>query len=166
MAKHLKYISLLTFLILFAGMSAVYAQQEDTTRTEKEVEERLELERDTRTLHTPYQINISPEDMGRYQLRDKGTQYGFHRRLNQLGPRGYFFNQEEHFDPYGPEWERKINEQILAILDAEFGEESQLLSQIARIARFFTLGFIEPYEVPIVPRFEEDHQQRVAPDRD
>lgn len=153
------------FLLFFTGVFPLYAQQEDTTRTERDVEERLELQRDTRTLHTPYQINLSPDDLNRYQLRDKGSQYGFHRRLNHLGPEGYFFNEEEHYDPYGPEWERMINEQILAILEAEFGKESQLLTQIARIARFFTIGFFEPYEVPIVPRFEEDHQQREVPDR-
>ena len=165
MALHLKHILLLSLLFLLAGVPRVFAQQEDTTRTERDVEERLELQRDTRTLHTPYQINLSPDDLNRYQLRDKGTQYGFHRRLNHLGPEGYFFNEEEHFDPYGPEWERMINEQILAILKAEFGEKSELLTRISRIARFFTFGFFEPYEVPIVPRFEEDHQQREAPDR-
>lgn len=162
MATHLKQILLLLLLLLLAGIPAVYAQQEDTTRTERDLERQLELQRDMRMMHTPYNINLSPSDWERYRLQDKGTQFGFYRRLNHLGPREYFFNQEEHFNPYGPEWERKINEQILAILQAEFGEQIPLLNRLASIARYFTIGFFEPYEVPIVPRFEDD-PQRDAP---
>lgn len=162
MVQYLKHILLLSLLFLFAGIPVIYAQQEDTTRTERDLEQRMELQREMRMHHTPYSINISPSELERYRLQDKGTQYGFYRRLNHLGPREYFFNQEEHFDPYGPEWERKINEQILAILQAEFGEQIPLLNRLASIARFFTIGFFEPYEVPVVPRFEDD----VRSDRD
>ena len=153
-------------LLLLTGIAPLYAQQEDTTRTERQLEQRLELQREMRMSEMPYNINIPPSDLERYRLQDKGTQYGFYRRLNLLGPREYFFNQEEHFDPYGPEWERLINEQILAILEAEFGGENRILTALATFARFFTIGFFEPYEVPVVPRFEDDPFRRETPDRD
>lgn len=130
------------------------AQVEDTTRVERKIPERIESNRYNNIIHTPYNMSIFSPGMNQYQLNDKGTTYGFYRRLNYQGPKEFILTEDTGYDPYGPEWERKLNAELMAILQATFKEQSSILQTLARIAPFLGFGFFERYELPPPPRIE------------
>lgn len=139
----------LVLLILFGSVSLVQAQSEDTSRTERELPEQTEKEQTPPSGQTPYQMDVLQSDINRYQLRDYGSQNRFYRQLNHLTAEDFLMREEEGYNRYGAEWERKINEDLLKILRATFKEESELVKLLGRIAPFLRFGFFEPYEVPI-----------------
>ena len=129
------------------------AQVEDTTRVERKIPERIESNRYNNIIHTPYNMSIFSPGMNQYQLNDKGTTYGFYRRLNYQGPKEFILTEDTGYDPYGPEWERKLNAELMAILQATFKEQSSILQTLARIVPFLGLGW-NRYEMPPPPRIE------------
>lgn len=147
-AKAITLITVFSFCLVVS--TPLYAQvQEDTTRTEREGPEQLDFERFESPFDTPYQFRVPVSEMNRYRLDDFGTTHGFYRRLNYQGFGEFLMPSEERHDPYGEEWVQQINQDLITLLELTFSEESQFLSTIARIGRFLTLGFFEPYEVPI-----------------
>ena len=138
--------------ILSVGLvSGTYAQQEDTTRTE---ERELDLREYRIEPRTPYQMDISRFNENQYHLFDHEGTYSFYNRLRYLRPEDILLSEEERYEPYGPDWERQINEQLAALLEATFPKQSGVLGILARIAPFLGFGFFEPYSVPIAPRNE------------
>jgi hypothetical protein len=66
--------------------------------------------------------------------------------------------EEEGYQRYGEEWERKINEDLLKIIRATFKEDSEIMKLWKSIAPFLSFGIWEPYEVPIT---RVDHPNKV-----
>ena len=146
-------VPLLLSLLLFYP-DELLAQQEDTTRTERRFEDMRETTRHNTIIRTPYQMNILPDGVSRYQLNDAGTMHGFYRRLSYMDAGDFLLGDDGIYDPYGPEWERELNEAIYIILQATFKEESNILRTLARLAPFLGFGFFERYELPPPPRIE------------
>lgn len=141
---------LTVFLCLCMVSAPLMAQvEEDTTKVEREGPEQFDFEQFESPFDTPYQFSVPESEMNRYRLDDFGTTPGFYRRLNYQGFGEFLMPSEERYDPYGEEWVEQINQDLITLLELTFSEESQFLSTIARIGRFLTLGFFEPYEVPI-----------------
>lgn len=141
-------IALLFSLIMFGTISVLHAQTEDTTRTPREFPEEPNQE----TLdpsETPYQMDVLQSDINRYQLRDYGSTDRFYRQLKYRTPEDFLMSEEEGYNRYGAEWERKINEDLMAILRATFKEDSEIMKLWKSIAPFLSFGIWEPYEVPI-----------------
>lgn len=135
--------------LLFISPALVHAQVEDTTGTEREGPEQLNFERFESPYNTPYEIGVPESEMNRYRLDDYGTSPGFFRRLEYQGFEDYLMSDEQRYEPYGEEWVMKINQDLITLLELTFKEENKFLSAISRIGRFLTVGFFEPYEVPI-----------------
>lgn len=150
------------FAIIFLVLStvSVQAQVEDTTRTEREGPERFDYERFESPYNTPYQIGVPESEMNRYRLDDYGTSSGFFRRLEYQGFEEFLMSPEERYDPYGEEWVMQINQDLITLLELTFKEENRFLSAISRIGRFLTVGFFEPYEVPI-SRIEDPDRSHI-----
>ncbi len=144
-------VSLLTFLLFLSTTSLIYAQTEDTTRTERqELQEEEQIESTPEENETPYQMDILQSDINRYQLRDYGSTNRFYRQLEHMKPEDFLMRGEEGYQRYGEEWERKINEDLMAILQATvFKDESEIMKLWKSIAPFLSFGIWEPYEVPI-----------------
>lgn len=142
-------------MLIFIGFApSLYAQVEDTTRVEREGPEEIEtLLREYPA--TPYQIDIPQFNIDHYRLDDYDGTHTFFRRLRYLSPGEILMSEEEWYDRYGAQWEREINAQLSAILQATFKEKNSLLTMIQRIAPFLGFGFFERYEVPIVPRIDD-----------
>lgn len=155
--KYAHYIGIIVFTVLFSMMgSDLHAQvAEDSTRIEREGPEQPEVIRHNTFLNTPYQIGISESYMSRYQINDFDSNYNFFRRLRHQTVEDFIMGKEEGFNPYGPEWEQMINENLMAILEATFKEKSDFFRMLARIAPFLGFSFYERYEVPVVPRTED-----------
>lgn len=153
-------VFLLTFLLVVSSTSITYAQTEDTTRTERqELQEEEIIESTPDKNETPYQMDILDSDVNRYQLRDYGSSNRFYRQLDYMKPKDFLMRGEEGYQRYGEEWERKINEDIMAILQATvFKDESEIMKLWKRIAPFLSFGIWEPYEVPIT---RVDFEQKV-----
>lgn len=139
----LLFISLGTF-------SISHAQTEDTTRTERqELQDDQILEESLDENETSYQMDILESDINRYQLRDYGSRSRFYRQLDYLTAEDFLMREEEGYQRYGEEWERKINEDLLKIIRATFKEDSEIMKLWKSIAPFLSFGIWEPYEVPI-----------------
>ncbi|TVR35508.1 MAG: hypothetical protein EA390_01500 [Balneolaceae bacterium] len=136
------------------------AQVEDTTRVERKIPERIESQRHNTIIHTPYNMNVLSPGMNQYRLNDQGTTYGFYRRLNYQGAQEFIMTEDTGYDPYGPEWERKLNADLIAILQATFKEQSSILQTLARIAPFLGFGW-NRYEPPPPPRIEHPDSEPV-----
>lgn len=151
---------LFALAILFSSPALVHAQSEDTTRTERKGPEQFNSERFESPNNTPYEIGVPESEMNRYRLDDYGTSPGFFRRLEYQGFEDYLMSEEERYDPYGEEWVMKINQDLITLLELTFKEENKFLSAISRIGRFLTVGFFEPYEVPI-SRIEDPDRSHI-----
>lgn len=147
-ASSLKFTAVF-LLISLASVSLARAQTEDTTRTPRELPEEPGSIQPENPNETPYQIDIMQQDIERYELRDYGSTSRFYRQLNYRTPEDYLMSEEEGYNRYGAEWERKINEDLLAILKATFKEDSEIMKLWKSIAPFLSFGIWEPYEVPI-----------------
>lgn len=144
-------------LILILGFPAgLYAQAEDTVRVEVERDSLLQEQNRRYSIpaRTPYQTDINRFGGARYKLYDHTGTYDFYRKLNYQDAEDFLMSEEERYDPYGPEWERQLNETILAFLEATTREESAFLQTLARIAPFLGFGFFERYEHPVPERIE------------
>lgn len=142
--------SFLTFLFSLSATAIMYAQTEDTTRTEpRELQDEEVIESTPDESETPYQMDILKSDINRYQLRDYGSSNRFYRQLDYMKPEDFLMRGEEGYQRYGEEWERKINEDLLAIIRATFKEDSEIMKLWKSIAPFLSFGIWEPYEVPI-----------------
>lgn len=141
------------FVLLFISLgtfSISQAQTEDTTRTEQqELQDDQILEESLDESETPYQMDILESDINRYQLRDYGSRSRFYRQLEYLTAEDFLMRDEEGYQRYGEEWERKINEDLLKIIRATFKEDSEIMKLWKSIAPFLSFGIWEPYEVPI-----------------
>lgn len=151
--------SLLTLLLFVSTTSILFAQSEDTTRTERqELQEEERIESTPEENETPYQMDILQSDVNRYQLRDYGSSNRFYRQLDYMKPEDFLMRGEEGYQRYGEEWERKINEDLMAIIRATFKEDSEIMKLWKSIAPFLSFGIWEPYEVPIT---RVDFEQKV-----
>lgn len=159
-SKWIRYMTAAIFVFM-VYIPMAEAQVEDTTRVETKIPERIESNRYNNIIHTPYNMNVLSPGMNLYRLNDQGTTYGFYRRLNYQGAREFILAEDTGYDPYGPEWERKLNAELIAILQATFKEQSSILQTLARIAPFLGFGFFERYELPPPPRIEHPDQEPV-----
>lgn len=148
-------------LVLALGThSLAHAQNEgiDSIKTKSDVLERIrEALRDPAS-QTPYNIDIPESEVNRYDLKDYGSSHRFYRHLKYRTAEDYLMSEQEGYDPYGPEWERKLNENLMKVLRATFKEESEIMKIWKRIAPFLAFGIWEPYEVPIT---RVEHPQKV-----
>lgn len=140
----------LIFMISLCSATLTFAQTEDSTETERqELQEEETLESTPNESETPYRMDILESDINRYQLRDYGSTNRFYRQLEYMKPEEFLMRGEEGYQRYGEEWERKINEDLLAIIRATFKEDSEIMKLWKSIAPFLSFGIWEPYEVPI-----------------
>lgn len=144
-------------LITLGFASVALAQSEDSTKTPREFPEEQSAEQPQNPNAAPYQMDILQSDMNRYQLNDYGSTHRFYRQLNYRTPEDFLMSEEEGYNRYGAEWERKINEDLMAILRATFKEDSEIMRIWKSIAPFLSFGIWEPYEVPIT-RVEYDNK--------
>ncbi|MDR9363926.1 MAG: hypothetical protein RI575_01200 [Balneolaceae bacterium] len=141
---------LLIFVISLCSATLTFAQTEDSTETERqELQEEETLESTPNENETPYRMDLLESDINRYQLRDYGSTNRFYRQLEYMKPEEFLMRGEEGYQRYGEEWERKINEDLLAIIRATFKEDSEIMKLWKSIAPFLSFGIWEPYEVPI-----------------
>lgn len=141
---------LLIIVISLCSATLTFAQTEDSTETERqELQEEETLESTPNESETPYRMEILESDINRYQLRDYGSTNRFYRQLEYMKPEEFLMRGEEGYQRYGEEWERKINEDLLAIIRATFKEDSEIMKLWKSIAPFLSFGIWEPYEVPI-----------------
>ncbi|NBC03525.1 MAG: hypothetical protein GVY20_07445 [Bacteroidetes bacterium] len=141
---------LLIFVISLCSATLTFAQTEDSTETERqELLEEETLESTPNESETPYRMDILESDINRYQLRDYGSTNRFYRQLEYMKPEEFLMRGEEGYQRYGEEWERKINEDLLAIIRSTFKEDSEIMKLWKSIAPFLSFGIWEPYEVPI-----------------
>lgn len=141
-----------------SSTALLYGQTGDTTRTEQqELQEEGLFERTLEENEATYQMDVLPSDINRYQLRDYGSSNRFYRQLEYMKPEEFLMRGEEGYQRYGEEWERKINEDLMAIIRATFKEDSEIMKVWKSLAPFLSLGIWEPYEVPIT-RVEFDQK--------
>lgn len=142
--------SFLLILLFLATVTISVAQTEDTTRTEQqELQEEQLRENTIDESETPYQMDVLESDINRYELRDYGSRSRFYRQLDYLTAEDFLMREEEGYQRYGEEWERKINEDLIKIIRATFKEDSEIMKLWKSIAPFLSFGIWEPYEVPI-----------------
>lgn len=155
--KYTRCLGIIAFTILISIVASDLQAQvaEDSTRIEREGPEQPEVIRHNTFLNTPYQIGISESNMSRYQINDFDSNYNFFRRLRHQNVEDFILGSDEGFNPYGPEWEQMINENLIAILEATFKEKSDFFRLLSRIAPFLGFSFYERYEVPVVQRMED-----------
>lgn len=156
-SNHTRYFGIFVFMVLISmGVTDLHAQvAEDSTRIEREGPEQPEVIRHNTYLNTPYQTGLSESEMNRYQINDFDSNYNFFRRLRHHSVEDFMLGKEEGYNPYGPEWEQMINENLMAILEATFKDKNEFFRLLSRIAPFLGFGFYEPYVVPVVPRTED-----------
>lgn len=136
-------------------ISTAIAQTEDTTRVDRQIQERID--RQAPTLRTPINVDIPESSMNRYRVNDPDGNYTFHLRLREESVEDFLF-KEGSYSMYGPEWERQINEDLMRIVDEIFEETHPLLGIVNRIAPFLGIGFFtqQPGFRP-PPRIEHDN---------
>lgn len=151
-----------SLLILFAAsffltgiFSDVAAQTEDTTRTDREGPE---PSREIPPSQTPYNIDVPESSINRYQINNTNNSYTFYKRLRTDDVEDYLLREETDYDPYGPEWERRINEELKAIIDQKFKETHPLWGIINRIMPFLGVGFFRDETGPDPPRIEHHNK--------
>jgi len=155
----------LTVLLIFSacllGPGAVeIIAQEDTTRVDRQGPERIEEV--SPQFRTPMNFGIPESSMNRYRLPDRSGADMFHRRLRSEGVEDFLFRQPvDDYDPYGPEWEREINEQIMAIVEEMYGDTHPLLGIVNRIVPFLGIGFFTNHRMPPPPRIEHENMEIV-----
>lgn len=142
-------------IFVFGFFAPVFAQDEDTTRV-RQIPELPETNRYNNFINTPYQSPLSPGDMERYNFNGVEGSYLFHRRLRYMSAEDFLFSEEDRYDPYGMEWEKGLNANLMTVLHATFKEQNRALQRLARILPFLGFGFFEPYEVPVVPRMNDN----------
>ncbi len=137
-------------------ISTALSQTEDTTRIDRQVPERFD--RQAPTFRSPMNIDIPESSMSRYRINDPDGNYTFHLRLRNESVEDFLF-KEGSYSIYGPEWERQINEDLMAIVDEIFEETHPLLGIVNRIAPFLGIGFFtqQPGFRP-PPRIEHDNK--------
>lgn len=141
----------------------VFAQAEqDSTSRERTVEQ--QEERYNEYINTPYQTEISDEQLEIYNLDGTDDMYTFHKRLRYHSPEDFMFRENPAYDPYGIDWQMEINAQLLMVLETKFKDQNEFLGKLARIIPFLGLGFFEEYQVPIVPRMETGPPEKITPD--
>ncbi len=143
------------FLLIFLISTPLFAQVEDTTRV-RQLPEQPQINRYNNFINTPYQTPLSPGDMERYNFNGVDGSYLFHRRLRTMSAEDFLFLEEDRYNPYGIEWEQGLNENLMNVIYATFLDKNPILERLSRIVPFLGLGFFEPYEVPIVPRMNDD----------
>lgn len=161
-------LSAIIILILFINIGipgTAYSQVEDTTSTGRTGPPKSQ-EREYNNYQKPsFQHRILIDDVNRYSLFGIDGRYTFHRRLGTTNVEDIMLSGEERYNPYGPDWEMKINEQLAAILSETFKEHNSFLQKLARIAPFLGFGFFEEYRVPIVPRMNDTEREKPTPDQ-
>lgn len=141
---------LLYALLSTATITQLYAQAEDTTQTERqELQEKELMESTPDESEVPYQMDVLESDINRYELRDYGSSNRFYRQLEYMDAEDFLMRGEEGYQRYGEEWERKINEDLVAIIRSMFKEDSEIMKFWKSVAPFLSFGIWEPYEVPI-----------------
>ena len=141
------------------GAVEIFAQ-EDTTRVDRKGPDRIEEV--SPQFRTPMNFDIPESSMNRYRLPDRSGADMFHRRLRSEGVEDFLFRQAaDDYDPYGPEWEREINEQLMAIVDEMFSETHPLLGIVNSIAPFLGIGFFTDHKMPPPPRIEHENTEIV-----
>lgn len=137
-------------MILSGTASVAWAQTEDTTRTPREFPEEPRTDETLDPAEsTPYQMDVLRSNVQRYQLRDYGSSSRFYRQLPYRSTEDFLMSEEEGYQRYGAEWERKINEDLMTILRTTFKEDSEIMKLWKSIAPFLGFAIWEPYEVPI-----------------
>lgn len=150
-------------VFLFMPSPNVYAQAEqDSTKNEQTIEQ--QQERYNNSFRTPYQSDISNEQLEIYNLDGVDDIYTFHQRLRHHTLEDFMFRENPSFDPYGIDWHHEINAQLLMILDETFKDQNEFLRRLARIIPFLGIGFFEEYEVPIVPRMDTAPPEKITTD--
>lgn len=145
------------FLSLGFNTLAV-AQTEDTTKVERKIPE---MDRQAPNVRTPINMDIPESAINRYRINDPDGNYTFHLRLRDENVEDFLF-KEGSYSPYGPEWERQINEELMRIVDEIFEETHPLLGIVNRIAPFLGVGFFtqQPGFRP-PPRIEYENKVNV-----
>ena len=140
----------------------VYAQAEqDSTTKEQTIEE--QQKRYNNYIRTPYQSEISNEQMELYNLNGTDDMYTFHKRLKHHSLEDFMFRDNPAYDPYGIDWQIEINAQLYMILEETFKGQNEFLGKLARIIPFLGLGFYDEYRVPIVPRMDTAPPEKITP---
>jgi len=153
---------LLGFFILMLPLN-VYAQSEqDSTAQEQTIEQ--QQKRYNEIIRTPYNSEISNEQLEIYNLNGADDIYTFHKRLRHHSLEDFMFRENSAYDPYGIDWQNEINVQLLMVLEETFKEQNEFLGKLARIIPFLGLGFFEEYRVPIVPRMDTAPPEKITPD--
>lgn len=152
-------VSPFALLLLLTVLNAelAFGQTEsasDTTRVERQGPGRTEATQHHTILRMPYVSPIMPGQINRYQAEDLTGNYTFFTRLRDRSPEEMLFAEDPRYLPYGPDWERQLNENLTLLLQATFKERNSFLNLLARLAPFMGFGFYERYEVPVVPRVE------------
>ncbi len=147
--------SVVLFMCIFLLSAPLFAQQEDTTRV-RQLPEQPQINRYNNFINSPYQSTFSPGDMERYNFNGVDGSYLFHRRLRTMTAKDFLFHEEDLYDPYGIEWAEGLNANLMSVIYATFLDKNPILERLSRIVPFLGLGFFEPYEVPIVPRMNDD----------
>lgn len=162
-----RFVGTLLFILLISvGFSdLVYSQVEDTTSTGRTGPPESEERGYNNYYNTQFQHRISNDDVNRYSLFGIDGRYTFHGRLGTQNIDEFMLSAEDRYNPYGPDWELKINEQLSAILSETFKEHNSFLQKLARIAPFLGFGFFEEYRVPVVPRMSDTEPEKPTPDQ-
>lgn len=141
----------------------VYGQAEqDSTSNERQIDQQEKRYNDY--LNTPYQGDISNEQLEIYNLDGTDDIYTFHKRLRYHSLEDFMFRENPAYDPYGIDWQNEINAQLLMVLEKTFKDQNEFLGKLARIIPFLGLGFFEEYRVPIVPRMETAPPEKISID--
>ncbi|MEX0944351.1 MAG: hypothetical protein WD513_05875 [Balneolaceae bacterium] len=151
-----KRLVCVVLISLFGFIPSLFGQVvEDTTRVDREGPPPDERVRYNTFIVNPYRSSILQSELNRFQVNDYDGRYTFFRRLRSQNTEDFLFAEEPGYHRYGAEWERELNENLMALLSETFKEESDLMRMLARIAPFLGFSFYEPYLVPVVPRTED-----------
>lgn len=153
---------ILCVLFLITPPSAYAQSEQDSTKEEQSIKQPQERYNDI--VRTPYQTEISSEQLEIYNLDGVDDLYTFHKRLRYHSLEDFMFRENPAHNPYGIDWTHEINAQLLKVLDETFKDQNDLLRRLARIIPFLGLGFFEEYEVPIVPRMDTAPPEKITTD--
>ena len=151
----------LGFFVLMSPLSAYAQAEQDSTSKEQTLESQQERYNDY--IRTPYQSEISNEQMELYNLNGTDDMYTFHKRLRHHSLEDFMFRENPAYDPYGIDWQIEINAQLLMVLEETFKDQNEFLGKLARIIPFLGLGFYDEYRVPIVPRMDTAPPEKITP---
>jgi hypothetical protein len=157
----LLWVSLGLFFLMTPATVFGQAEQ-DSTSNEQTLQQ--QQERSSEPFRTPYQSDISNEQLEIYNLDGSDDIYTFHKRLRYHTLEDFMFRENPAYDPYGIDWQIEINTQLLMVLEETFKDQNEFLGKLARIIPFLGLGFFEEYEVPIVPRMDTAPPEKISSD--